>query len=237
MRLRGRFSEGTWKERLLESRDFRCKKDHVPIAREGIPYLVGAMFITLVTAVLGLTFPTLLLLAATLLMGHFFRDPERMTAAGEGEIVSPADGKVIAIKRVESSHFQQRPCMKISIFMSIFDVHVNRIPYSGTVQGVYYKKGRFLAANFTRASGENEQNWLWIKTDAGVDIALTQVAGLIARRIVCWPRPGDRVIRGERFGMIRFGSRVDVYVPEDCQVLVSQGDNVFAGETPLCRLK
>jgi phosphatidylserine decarboxylase len=233
----GGFSEERRKERSLEPRDFRSKKDQIPIAREGIPYLIAAMFVTLITAVLGFTVLTLLLLAVTLLMGNFFRDPERMTAAGEGEVVSPADGNVISVKRVESSHFIERPCLKISIFMSIFNVHVNRIPYSGTVQGVFYKKGRFLAANFTRASVENEQNWLWIKTDAGVDIALTQVAGLLARRIVCWPQPGDRVIRGERFGMIRFGSRLDVYVPEDCQVLVSQGDNVFAGETPLCRLK
>ena len=220
----------------MESRDFRSKRDHIPVAREGIPYLVAAMFTTLVTAVLGWTVPTIVLLAATLLMGHFFRDPERMTTVGDRDIVSPADGRVIAIQRVDSMHFAQKPCMKISIFMNIFNVHVNRVPCSGTVQGVYYKKGRFLAADRTGASVENEQNWLWIRTDAGVDVALTQVAGLIARRIVCWPQPGDRVIQGERFGMIRFGSRVDVYVPADCQVLVARGDNVFAGETPLCSL-
>jgi phosphatidylserine decarboxylase len=160
-----------------------------------------------------------------------------VTGAGEREIVSSADGSVIAVRRVESAHLVDKPAWKISIFMSVFDVHVNRIPISGTVQGIFYKKGRFLAANFAEASEKNEQNWLWIRSESGLDVVLTQVAGLIARRIVCWPRPGDQVIQGERFGLIRFGSRMDVYVPEDCEVLVTRGQHVFAGETVLCRQK
>jgi phosphatidylserine decarboxylase len=169
-------------------------------------------------------------------MGHFFRDPQRVTSGGEQDVMSPADGKVIAIEKVDSTRFVQRPCMKISIFMSVFDVHVNRIPQTGVVLGNHYQKGRFLSANLAKASRENEQNWLWIQTDSGHDIVMTQVAGLIARRIVCWPTLGERVICGERFGMIRFGSRMDIYVPEKSEVLVSKGDHVYGGETILCRL-
>jgi phosphatidylserine decarboxylase len=194
------------------------------------------MFATLVTAVLGWAGITLLFLAATLLIGHFFRDPERVSAAGEADIISPADGCIIEVQNVRSTRFTDRPAMKISIFMSILDVHVNRIPISGTIEGIYYRKGRFMAANLTQASDENEQSWLWIKSDLGVDVVIAQVAGLIARQIVSWPEMGDRVVRGERFGMIRFGSRVDVYVPEDSEILVSQGRHVYAGETVLCRL-
>jgi len=220
----------------LPARDFRKKQAHVPIAREGIPYILAAMFATLITAVLGWAIVTLLLLALTLLIGHFFRDPERVSTAGESDIVSPADGCVLAVKSVRSVRFTDKPAVKISIFMSVLDVHVNRIPIAGTIEGIHYSKGRFMAANLVQASEENEQNWLWIRSDSGVDIVFTQVAGLIARRIVCWPDIGDRVLRGERFGMIRFGSRMDVYVPENSEILVSKGNHVYAGETVLCRL-
>ena len=220
----------------MSTKDFRKKQGHIPIAREGIPYIAAAVFTTLVTAILGWAVITVALLAVTLLVGHFFRDPERVTVAGENEVVSPADGNVIAVQRIESSRFTGRPAMKISIFMSVFDVHVNRVPISGTIQGVFYKKGLYRAANFAEASEQNEQNWLWIRSDSGLDVVITQVAGLIARRIVCWPVIGDRVIQGERFGLIRFGSRMDLYAPEDCAVLVSRGQHVFAGETVLCRL-
>ena len=217
-------------------RDFRKKQAHVPVAREGIPYILAAMFCTLITAVLGWAVVTMLFLAATLLVGHFFRDPERVSTAGENDIISPADGCVISITSVRSARFTNKPALKISIFMSVFDVHVNRIPISGTIEGILYSKGRFMAANLAQASEENERNWLWIKSDSGSDIVITQVAGLIARRIVCWPEIGDRVVQAERFGMIRFGSRVDVYVPENGEILVSQGRHVYAGETVLCRL-
>jgi len=220
----------------LSARDFRKKQTHVPIAREGIPYILAAMFATLITAVLGWAIVTLLLLALTLLIGHFFRDPQRVSNAGESDIVSPADGCILAVKGVRSVRFIDKPAVKISIFMSVLDVHVNRIPIPGTIEGIHYSKGRFIAANLVQASGENEQNWLWIRSDSGVDVVITQVAGLIARRIVCWPEIGDRVVQAERFGMIRFGSRVDVYVPENSEILVSQGNHVYAGETVLCRL-
>jgi phosphatidylserine decarboxylase len=216
---------------------FREKRKHIPFAREGIPYVLAFAFTTLVVAVLGHAVLSWLLLALTLLVGHFFRDPERVLTADDRDVVSPADGKVILIERVDGTHFAKTPSIKISIFMSVFDVHVNRVPVSGAVHGVHYRKGRFLAAQKPGASRENEQNWVWIRSDEGVDVVLTQVAGLIARRIVCWPTVGDRVSRGERFGMIRFGSRVDLFVPEESDILVSRNEHVYAGETPLCRLK
>lgn len=221
----------------MYTQDFRRKYSHIPFAREGIPYVLAAMFTTIVTALLGWQIVTVLFLAVTLLIGHFFRDPERVSMAGDGDVVSPADGKVIVVQRIESARFTGRPALKISIFMSVLDVHVNRIPISGTIQAIAYRKGKFLAANFAEASDKNEQNWLWVKSGSGADVIFTQVAGLIARRIVCWPGVGDRVIQAERFGMVRFGSRMDVYVPEDSEILVKTGQQVYAGETVLCRLK
>jgi len=221
----------------LHTRDFRKKYNHIPFAREGIPYVAAAMFTTIVMALQGWPAITLLFLVLTLLVGHFFRDPERLSMAGEREVVSPADGNVIAVRHVESAPVINRPALMISVFMSVFDVHVNRIPISGAVQGIDYRKGKFLAANFADASEKNERNSLWVKSDSGVDVVFTQVAGLIARRIVCWPGIGDRVIQGERYGMIRFGSRMDVYVPEESEILVKKGQHVYAGETVLCRLK
>jgi phosphatidylserine decarboxylase len=221
----------------VNSGNFRERVAHIPLAREGIPFVLAFAFTTLIAALLGHELLTWILLVVTLLVGHFFRDPERILTADDWDVVSPADGKVILIERVDGTLFEQRPCLKISIFMSVFDVHVNRIPISGTVQGIHYRKGRFLAAQKPSASRENEQNWVWIRSDTGVDLVLSQVAGLIARRIVCWPKVGDRVFRGERFGMIRFGSRVDIYVSEESEVLVARGEHVYAGETTLCRLR
>lgn len=221
----------------MEAGTFREKRKHIPFAREGIPFVLMFAFATLILAVLGCAWLAGLLLVLTLLVGHFFRDPERVLTADDRDVVSPADGKVILIERVDGTCFTQTPSLKISIFMSVLDVHVNRIPISGMVQGVRYRKGRFLAAQMLRASRENEQNWVWIHGAAGVEVVLTQVAGLIARRIVCWPAVGDRVIQGERFGLIRFGSRLDLYVPEASELLAARGDHVYAGETILCRLK
>lgn len=195
-----------------------------------------AFFVTLISALAGPWFLTWPLLVLALLIIHFFRDPERIMTVGDSDVVSPADGKIILVVKTTEPRFTQKPCWKISVFMSVFDVHVNRIACSGVLQGLFYKKGRFWAANTDRSSRENEQNWLWLRTDSGQDVVLTQVAGLIARRIVCWPRIGDHVIQGERFGMIRFGSRLDIYVPEGSKILVSKGERVYAGESVLCRL-
>ncbi len=221
----------------MESGSFREKVHHIPFAREGIPYVIMAAFVTVVLAILGHGLLTWIAMAATLVVAHFFRDPERVTSAPPDEVVSPADGKVISIETVEETPFFRRPSIRISIFMSVFDVHVNRIPFSGIVQDLRYRKGSFFSANLPRAVRENEQNGIWIRGDEGTDIVITQVAGLIARRIVCWPAVGDQVVRAERFGMIRFGSRMDVYLPEASDVLVAEGDRVCGGETSLCRLK
>lgn len=188
-------------------------------------------------AVLGITGVTVLLLVATLFIWHFFRDPERMVCALPEDVLSPADGKVIVVEKVEGTRFLQTPCIKISIFMSVLNVHVNRIPCSGVIQGIGYQKGSFHAANLSKASIENEQGWIWVRTDSGQDVVLTQIAGLIARRIISWPRQGDRVEQGERYGMIRFGSRVDVYAPVSAEIRVAVGDRAYGGETVLCRLR
>lgn len=221
----------------METGTFRDKRKNIPFAREGIPFVLMFAFATLVLAVLGCASLAGLLLVLTLLVGHFFRDPERVLTADERDVVSPADGKVILIERAEGTVFSETSALKISIFMSVFDVHVNRIPISGTIRGVRYRKGRFLAAQKARASRENEQNWVWIENAAGAAVVVTQVAGLIARRIVCWPTVGDRVNQGERFGLIRFGSRLDLYVPAESELLVVRGERVYAGESIVCRLR
>jgi phosphatidylserine decarboxylase len=221
----------------LQTGTFRDKFYHIPVAREGIPFILIAAFVTLVFAAQGWGILTLPALAVTLLVGHFFRDPERIVCADAADVLSPADGKVIAIDRMESAPMTGGNCIRIGIFMSVFDVHVNRIPISGVVQEVRYRKGSFVAANLPRAGIENEQNWVRILSDRGPEVVMTQVAGLIARRIVCWPRPGDRVDQGERFGMIRFGSRMDVFVPVETEISVSLGQHVYGGETILCRLR
>jgi phosphatidylserine decarboxylase len=216
--------------------DFRHKRSHVPFAREGVPYVLCAAFATLIMAVSGPVVLTWLSLVVTLLIGHFFRDPERVITADTHEVVSPADGKVIAIERLEEPCFTRTASWKISIFMSVFNVHVNRIPCSATVRGLRYQEGKYFAANRLKASSQNEQNWIWLQTVSGQNIVLTQVAGLIARRIVCWPTTGDQVLCGERFGLIRFGSRVDIYVPEGSKLSVAIGDRVCAGGSIICRL-
>lgn len=221
----------------MSSGDFRQKSRHIPFAREGIPYVAAVAFVTLVMAILGQSVLAWVFLIATLFTTYFFRDPERVIPTGDSDVVAPADGKIVAVEKVTGNRFVDKPCLKISIFLSVFNVHVNRIPYSGVIQGAHYQKGKYLAANLAKASSDNEQNWLWIRTDSEADIVVVQVAGLIARRIVCWPTLDDRVVRGERFGMIRFGSRTDLYVPEDSDLLVSRGDCVAGGETVLCRLK
>ena len=221
----------------LNSGDFRYKSRHVPFAREGIPFVAAAAFVALVSAITGPAILAWVFVVVTLFIGCFFRDPERVAPTGNADVVAPADGRIVAIEKVREDRFRGKASLKISIFLSVFDVHINRIPYSGVIDGIHYQKGKYVPANLARASTDNEQNWLSIRTEAGEEIVVTQVAGLIARRIVCWPTLGDRVVRGERFGMIRFGSRTDLFVPEESELLVSKGDRVYGGETVICRLK
>ncbi|OQX08285.1 MAG: phosphatidylserine decarboxylase [Desulfobacteraceae bacterium IS3] len=204
-----------------------------PIASPGYPLIFAAAFTTAVFALLGLTCLALTGLAITFFICWFFRDPDRLTPRGEGIVVSPADGRIVALGQTDGSPFFDGICTKISIFMSVFNVHVNRIPYNGTVTEVIYHPGKFFNASLDKSSKENEHNAVFIETPDGKKICTVQVAGLIARRIICNIQKGDNVIRGQRFGMICFGSRLDVYLPPNFRIEVSVGDNVKAGTTIL----
>ena len=207
-----------------------------PVANAGYPFIVSAAFATAILALLGLTTLALIGLAATFAICGFFRDPDRVIPEQQGAVVSPADGKVVAASVVDNSPFFDGQTMKISIFMSVFNVHVNRVPCNGRVKEINYHPGKFIAANLDKASLENEHNAVFIETDKGRRLCVVQVAGLIARRIICKVKPGDSVIRGQRFGLICFGSRLDVYLPTDIKLNVAVGDKIQAGETILGQL-
>jgi len=209
------------------------KKPQVPVALEGYPFIGFAALTTLVLAILDYDCSALLALFTTAFVLYFFRDPERVTPEDEDVLVSPADGKVILIEKVFDDRFVKEHVYKVSIFMNVFNVHVNRAPCPGTVTQVQYSPGMFFSANTERGALENEACALTLETRSNRRIAVVQVAGLIARRIVCWAGKGDRLMRGERFGLIRFGSRVDLYLPQQTQLEVSVGQKVRAGETIL----
>lgn len=170
----------------------------------------------------------------TVFVISFFRNPERTPPADGRLIIAPADGLVVYVGPATQEHLGD--CLKISIFMSVFNVHVNRFPFAGKVIERFYKPGKFYDARHAKASCENEQCGLVIETDSGYRIAFVQIAGLIARRILCYAEVGDQLERGQRYGMIRFGSRVDVYLPAALSTLVSVGQRTCAGETPLAQL-
>ena len=207
-----------------------------PIAKAGYPLIFGCAFVTAIFALLGLTILTLISLAFTFFVCCFFRDPDRVIPKESGAIVSPADGKVIAAGVVANSAFYESETMKISIFMSVFNVHVNRIPYNGQVKRISYHPGKFVSANLDKASLENEHNAVFLETDKGDSLCFVQVAGLIARRIICHIQPGENVERGKRYGMICFGSRLDVYLPQNVSLNVRVGDKVQAGFSILAHL-
>ena len=206
-----------------------------PIARAGYPFIFAAAFATAVFALLGLTVLALIGLVVTGFICYFFRDPDRVTPTQPNAIISPADGKVIRVERLAETHFYSGACMKISIFMSVFNVHINRIPCNGSVSRVAYFPGKFFSANLDKASRENEHNAVFIDTGQGLQICMVQIAGLIARRIICSVQKGDQVTRGQKMGLICFGSRVDVYLPADMVPEVAVGDRVAAGTTVLGR--
>ena len=163
---------------------------------------------------------------------QFFRDPPRAIPQDAGAVLSPADGRIVAVERVNDPYVQ-REAIKVSVFMNVFNVHSNRSPVDGTVQQIWYFPGKFVNADLDKASTENERNAMWLKTANGTDITSVQVAGLIARRILCYVKTGDVLTRGQRYGFIRFGSRVDVYLPLDASVKVGIGDKVSATTTIL----
>jgi phosphatidylserine decarboxylase len=207
------------------------------IVKEGIPFIIPFGVATLIALFFGLAWLTVLFILLTLFVMWFFRNPERtFTDDNPLQLLSPADGKVIRIEEVASEERSGLFSLKISIFMNVFNVHVNRIPCSGEVSAIRYKPGKFLSANLDKASALNERNSVMIRTDDGREIMIVQIAGLIARRIVCWLKEGMKVKKGERFGLIRFGSRVEVFLPLGSTLLVKIGDKVKAGETPIGEL-
>jgi len=204
-----------------------------PIAKAGYPLLFGAAFITLVLSLLALTPLALSALVGTLCIAGFFRDPDRLIPNRPGRVVSPADGRVISVEMGRDYPFFDEKMTKISIFMSVFNVHVNRIPAEGRVLRVRYQPGKFVAADRAEASLRNEHNAVFLETSHGRRLCVVQVAGLIARRIICQVQPDETVRRGQRFGMICFGSRLDVYLPPDVTLTVTVGDRVQAGTSIL----
>jgi phosphatidylserine decarboxylase len=214
------------------------RRQMVPITPEGYPF-IGAF--ALASLVLFWLWPPLGWLGtlATLWCVYFFRDPLRVTPVRDGLVVAPADGRVSQITTAAPPHelgLGATPLPRVSIFMSVFDCHVNRSPVAGMIEKIVYQPGKFFNADLDKASADNERNSLVIAA-AGARVAVVQIAGLVARRIVCFVRIGQSIGVGERFGMIRFGSRLDVYLPEDVAPLVAVGQTAIAGETVLADLR
>ncbi|MGH7830022.1 MAG: phosphatidylserine decarboxylase family protein [Candidatus Binatia bacterium] len=200
------------------------------IAREGYPFILTAVLLALFAFVLGWKWLGLGLALFSLGFVGFFRDPERTPPKGDDLILSPADGRIVGIRRHETAGGLEGGT-QVSIFLSPLDVHVNRAPVKGRVEQVEYQKGRFLAAYKEQASQSNEQNMLSIVDPRGRSLRLVQIAGVLARRIVCYVKRGDGLERGQRFGLIMFGSRVDLFLPPDSKVEVVEGQKVRGGET------
>ena len=207
-----------------------------PIHTEGYTFLVIAVFITIVLMVFSSFLGTIGLLL-TVWVYYFFRDPERVIIEDDDYLVSQADGEFIKVEEVDGHKevgLENKKFKKISIFMNVFDCHVNRTPCAGTVEDILYKPGKFLNASFDKASEDNERNYYKIKDTSGNNIIVVQIAGLIARRIVCETNNGQTLSQGERIGMIRFGSRADVYY-ENYEPIVKVGQKAISGETLLAK--
>jgi phosphatidylserine decarboxylase len=215
------------------------RKQLVPIHPEGYPFIGGFALASLILFWLWSPLGWLATLA-TLWCAYFFRDPPRVTPVRDGLVVAPADGRVSQIGNAvppQELGLGQRPLPRVSVFMSVFDCHVNRSPVAGRIERIVYRAGKFLSADLDKASEDNERNAFIIATDGGTRVAAIQIAGLVARRIVPFAREGETVGAGQRIGMIRFGSRVDVYLPEGTSLLVAEGQTAIAGETVLADLK
>ncbi|MDT8441231.1 MAG: phosphatidylserine decarboxylase family protein [Desulfuromonadales bacterium] len=210
------------------------KNRNQPVAIEGYPFIGFFAFLTLLCAALDWGFLAFVGFCLTLFTVYFFRNPERYPPGDESDVVAPADGRVIFVGTVpEDRCTPGRDAIKISIFMNVFNVHVNRVPVSGRVVDLFYNRGRFFNASLDKASLENEQAGLLVETTGGARILFVQIAGLVARRIVSYPEIGDQLQRGKRYGLIRFGSRVDIYLPVETEIKVRLGDRTVAGETVL----
>lgn len=202
-----------------------------PVAKEGLPFIIPAALLTAFFVVMSWNLLTFLGIFCTLFIVFFFRNPKRKIPTLENIILSPADGKIIHVGEDEEERFLKERVLKVSIFMSIFDVHLNRAPVAGKVLERSYLPGRFLVASVDKSSLLNEQNALILETEDRLKILLVQIAGFVARRIVCYAKAGDTLRRGETFGLIRFGSRVDLYLPKDVKPIVRVGQHVKGGES------
>jgi len=207
-----------------------------PVAAEGLPCIAVPAVFTVIALAFGWRIPAVILCLLTLFVVWFFRNPERKIPGNSKFIISPADGKVLRIEEVVDHELFEGPLKKIDIFMSVFNVHINRMPCEGVIENVRYHKGRFISANLDKASQHNERNDVLIRMPDGRKVLVIQIAGFIARRIDCWAAQGMCFQKGERFGLIRFGSRVEVFLPYDTHILVSAGDKVRGGETPIAEL-
>jgi phosphatidylserine decarboxylase len=207
---------------------------HPLIAREGWPFLAGAVLLALLVTWFGPVCSLPFWLIAIFML-QFFRDPPRPVPQGTKDVLSPADGRIVVIEKCEDPYLK-RPALKISVFMNVFNVHSNRSPVDGSIVNAWYNKGTFVNADLDKASLENERNALHLRTPSGAELTCVQVAGLIARRILCYVKPGEALARGQRYGFIRFGSRVDLYLPPETLVKVAIGDKVAATSTVLAEL-
>jgi len=206
---------------------------HPFIAREGWPFIAGSLVLALIASAAGFwSMPFWLIFIFCL---QFFRDPARVIAGGEKSVLAPADGRIVVVEETQDPYLNRR-ALKVSVFMNVFNVHSNRAPLASVVENKWYNPGRFLNADLDKASLENERCALHLKTRDGQDVTCVQIAGLIARRILNYVAPGRSLEAGERFGFIRFGSRVDLYLPLDAQVKVVIGEKVFASSTILAEL-
>ena len=208
---------------------------HPIVAREGWPFLALAVALALLVTWYDVTWSIPFWLVALFVL-QFFRDPAREVPGDAKTVVSPADGRIVAVEKAHDPYLD-RETIKVSVFMNVFNVHSNRSPVDGEVKQIWYRTGRFVNAALDKASTENERNALWIRSDAGADVTCVQVAGLIARRILCYAKAGDKLQRGQRYGFIRFGSRVDVYLPPGARVKAALGDKVYAASTVLASLE
>jgi phosphatidylserine decarboxylase len=207
------------------------------IAKEGWPLILSAAVLTLLVFLLGWTAIGVALLVVTIGVAAFFRDPERTIPAGDGLVVSPADGRVVTIAPVQGDALFADAITRISIFLSPLDVHINRAPVAGRVDDVRYQAGKFFGAYKEDASRHNEQNALRIVDERERNWGVVQIAGAMARRIVCHSKAGDTLARGERFGLIMFGSRTDIYLPQGCRVEATEGQRVRGGVTIIGRFQ
>ena len=205
----------------------------IPIAREGVPFVVGALAPAALAWLWGCRKTSMAFGALACATGWFFRNPARTVPRGDNLVLASGDGKVIAVQEEFEPRYMKDQSIRISIFLNLFDVHVNRMPCAGTVVDVAYRPGRFLNAADPDATVHNEQNALMIETPSKKKVLCVQIAGLLARRIACWVVPGERAVPGERFGIIRFGSRMDTFFPVDSHVRVRVGDRVRGGESIL----